>query len=48
MGEAIPRGEFRTCDPRRSTQPPAHQCAWHVSANRIPTRRGVERSEGMS
>ena len=29
------------------TRPPAHQCAWHVSANRIPTRRGVERSEPL-
>ena len=30
------------------TRPPAHQCAWHLSSTRIRTRRGIERSEGMS
>ena len=30
------------------TPPPAHQCAWHVSPTRIPTRHGSERREGMS
>jgi hypothetical protein len=30
------------------TRPPAHQCAWHLSSTRIPTRRGGERSEGLS
>ncbi len=47
-GAAIPRGESGLCDPRRSTRPPAHLCAWHVSPTRIPTRHGSERSEGMS
>jgi len=30
------------------TRPPAHQCAGHVSSNRIPTRRSPERSESTS
>jgi hypothetical protein len=42
-GGAIRRGEFRRCDPRSTTQPPAHQCAWHVSHTRTRTRRGSER-----
>ena len=30
------------------TPPPAHLCAEHLPPTRIPTRRGSERSEGMS
>jgi hypothetical protein len=30
------------------TRPQAHQCAWHLSPTRIPTRRDGERSESTS
>ena len=35
-GSAIPRGDFRLCDPRRIKPPPAHQCAWRTRPKCIP------------
>jgi hypothetical protein len=47
-GAAIPRGEFRHCDPRRSQATTGASVRLAHVAKRIRTRRASERSESMS